>query len=167
MIRAKICSWRVKGIKRKRDSWIPECMWRVIYLTRYAWFVNYLFLVVKISFSWSFSDLTSHHLRHLAQTVLWQSVTFEMFLPTSNPQFWACRKFEIQKSNEWATGHSSIKNSKACASRGEGAQQTEVNPTHRIEPEVCLTLQVEPQNGVSHFKHPSCTVLEYTRDLMR
>ena len=43
----------------------------------------------------------------------------------------------------------------------------EVNPTHRIEPEVCLTLQVEPQNGVSHFKHPSCTVLEYTRDLMR
>ena len=31
-------------------------MWRVIYLVRYAWFVNYLFLVVKISFSWGFSD---------------------------------------------------------------------------------------------------------------
>ena len=43
----------------------------------------------------------------------------------------------------------------------------EVNPTHRIEPEVCLPLQLKPQNGVSHFKHPSCTVLEYARDLMR
>jgi len=42
---------------------------------------------------------------------------------------------------------------------------TEVNPTHKIEPEVCLTLQVESQYGVSHFKHPSCTVLEYARDL--
>ena len=41
----------------------------------------------------------------------------------------------------------------------------EVNPTHKIEPEVCLTLQVESQHGVSHFKHPSYTVLEYTEDL--
>lgn len=41
----------------------------------------------------------------------------------------------------------------------------EVNPTHKIEPEVCLTLQVESQHGVSHFKHPSCTVLEYAGDL--
>ena len=41
----------------------------------------------------------------------------------------------------------------------------EVNPTYKIEPEVCLTLQVESQHAVSHFKHPSCTVLEYSRDL--
>ena len=47
-------AWKL--LKKKRDSWIPECMWRVIYLMRYAWFVNYLFLVVKISFSWGFSD---------------------------------------------------------------------------------------------------------------
>ena len=40
----------------------------------------------------------------------------------------------------------------------------EVNPTYKIEPEVCLTLQVESQHAVSHFKHPSCTVLEYARD---
>jgi len=33
----------------------------------------------------------------------------------------------------------------------------EVNPTHKIEPEVCFTLQVESQHGVSHFKHPSWT----------
>ena len=31
-------------------------MWRVIYFMRYAWFVNYLCLVVKISFPWGFSD---------------------------------------------------------------------------------------------------------------
>ena len=41
----------------------------------------------------------------------------------------------------------------------------EVNPTYKIEPQVCLTLQVESQHAVSHFKHPSCTVLEYARDL--
>ena len=41
----------------------------------------------------------------------------------------------------------------------------EVNSTYKIEPEVCLTLQVESQHAVSHFKHPSCTVLEYARDL--
>ena len=41
----------------------------------------------------------------------------------------------------------------------------EVNPTYKLEPEVCLTLQVESQHAVSHFKHPSCTVLEYARDL--
>ena len=40
----------------------------------------------------------------------------------------------------------------------------DVNPTYKIEPEVCLTLQVESQHAVSHFKHPSCTVLEYARD---
>lgn len=41
----------------------------------------------------------------------------------------------------------------------------QVNPTYKIEPEVCLTLQVESQHAVSHFKHPSRTVLEYARDL--
>ena len=39
-----------------------------------------------------------------------------------------------------------------------------VNPSFKIEPEVCLTLQVESQHAVSHFKHPSCTVLDYARD---
>jgi len=37
----------------------------------------------------------------------------------------------------------------------------EVKPTHKIEPEVCLTLQVESQ----HFKNAFCTGLEYARDL--
>jgi len=41
----------------------------------------------------------------------------------------------------------------------------EVNPTYKIEPEVYLTLQVESQYAVSHFKHPSCTALDYARDL--
>ena len=41
----------------------------------------------------------------------------------------------------------------------------EVNPTFKIEPKVCLILQVESQHAVSHFKHPSCTVVKYTRDL--
>ena len=77
---------------------------------------------------------------------------------------------KFKKSTEWATGHSSIKNSKACAAGGEGAQQwrinlAEVNPTHKIEPEVCLTLQVDSQIGVSHFTYPSFTVLECARDL--
>lgn len=40
----------------------------------------------------------------------------------------------------------------------------EVNPGFKIEPEVCSTLQVESQHAISHFKHPSCTILEYTRD---
>ena len=61
-----VYAWRVirlkferdawKLLKKKRDWWIPECMWRVFYFMRYAWFVNYLCLVVKISFPWGFSD---------------------------------------------------------------------------------------------------------------
>ena len=47
-------AWKL--FKKKRDSWITERMWRVIYFMRYAWFVNYLCLVVKISFPWGFSD---------------------------------------------------------------------------------------------------------------
>ena len=47
-------AWKL--LKKKRDSWIPERMWRVIYFMRHAWFVNYLCLVVKISFPWGFSD---------------------------------------------------------------------------------------------------------------
>ena len=41
----------------------------------------------------------------------------------------------------------------------------EVNPTYKIESEVCLTFQVESKHAVSHFKHPSCTALDYARDL--
>ena len=41
----------------------------------------------------------------------------------------------------------------------------EANPTYKIQPEVCLSLQVESQRAVSNFKHPFCTVLEYARDL--
>lgn len=40
----------------------------------------------------------------------------------------------------------------------------EISPNFKIEPEVCLTLQVESQHAVSHFKHPSCTVLDYAKD---
>ena len=40
----------------------------------------------------------------------------------------------------------------------------EINLSFKIEPKVCLTLQVESQHAVSHFKHPSCTALEYTKD---
>ena len=40
----------------------------------------------------------------------------------------------------------------------------EVNPSFDIEPKVCLTLQVESHHAISHFKHPSCTVLEYAKD---
>ncbi|XP_078361460.1 uncharacterized protein LOC144645790 [Oculina patagonica] len=40
----------------------------------------------------------------------------------------------------------------------------EVNPNFNMEPKVCLTLQVESQHAVSHFKHPSCTALEYAKD---
>ena len=128
-----------KLLKRKRDSWIPECMWRVIYLVRYACFVNYLFLVVKISFPWSFSDLTNHHLWHLAQSVLWQSVTFEMFLSTSNPQFWACRKFEIKKKvTNGPHGTVASKTAKPVHLMEKGLNKlrinlAEVNPTHKIE----------------------------------
>ena len=52
-------------------------------------------------------------------------MTFEMLLPTSNPQFERAESSKFKKSNKWDTGHSSIKNSKACASCGEGAHQTE------------------------------------------
>ena len=41
---------------------------------------------------------------------------------------------------------------------------TEVSPDFKIKPEVCLTVQVENLHAVSHFKHPTCTVLEYARD---
>ena len=40
----------------------------------------------------------------------------------------------------------------------------EVNPSFKIEPQVCIPLQVESYHAVSHFKHPLCTVLEYARD---
>ena len=37
-------------------------------------------------------------------------------------------------------------------------------PGFCIKPEVCLTIQVENVHAVSHFKHPTCTLLEYSRD---
>lgn len=40
----------------------------------------------------------------------------------------------------------------------------EINPSFKIEPQVCLTMQVESHHAVSHFKHPTCTPLEYARD---
>ena len=43
---------------------------------------------------------------------------------------------------------------------GSGA----LSPTFAIKPEVCLTIQVENVHAVSHFKHPTCTLLEYARD---
>ena len=38
------------------------------------------------------------------------------------------------------------------------------SPGFSIKPEVCLTIQVENVHAVSHFKHPTCTLLEYSRD---
>ena len=39
-----------------------------------------------------------------------------------------------------------------------------LNPGFFIKPEVCLTILVENVHAVSHFKHPNCTLLEYSRD---
>lgn len=39
-----------------------------------------------------------------------------------------------------------------------------LSPGFTIKPEVCLTIQVENVHAVSHFKHPTCTLLEYARD---
>jgi len=39
-----------------------------------------------------------------------------------------------------------------------------LSPRFSIKPEVCLTIQVENVHAVSHFKHPTCTLLEYARD---
>ena len=39
-----------------------------------------------------------------------------------------------------------------------------LSPRFFIKPEVCLTTQVEDVHAVSHFKHPTCTLLEYARD---
>ena len=33
-----------------------------------------------------------------------------------------------------------------------------------IKPDVCLTIQIENVHAVSHFKHPTCTLLEYARE---
>lgn len=51
----------------------------------------------------------------------------------------------------------------------KGLQRLNMNvnefcPDYEIMPEVCLTLQVENFHAVSHFKHPTCTVLEYAID---
>ena len=39
-----------------------------------------------------------------------------------------------------------------------------LSPRFSIKPEVCLTIQVENVHAVSHFKQPTCTLLEYARD---
>ena len=39
-----------------------------------------------------------------------------------------------------------------------------LSPGFSIKPEVCLTIQVENVHAVSHFKHPTSTLLEYSRD---
>ena len=39
-----------------------------------------------------------------------------------------------------------------------------LSPRFSIKSEVCLTTQVEDVHAVSHFKHPTCTLLEYARD---
>lgn len=41
---------------------------------------------------------------------------------------------------------------------------SELSPDFKIKPEVCLTVQVENLHAVSHFKHPTCTLIEYSRD---
>ena len=66
--------------------------------------------------------------------------------------------------------HSSKKTAKSVHLVEKGLNKlrlnlAEVNPTYKIELEVCLTLLVESQHAVSHFKHPSCKVLEYAMDL--
>ena len=142
----------------------------MFYLMRYAWVVNYLF------WSWGFCDHNwfkmvpwtpwcQCHFHHEQSSeldksssltscaVLWQSVTFEMFLPTSNPQFWARRKFKIQTAKPVHLLEKGLNKLRI--------NLAEVNLTHKIEPEVCLTLPLESQ----HLKYPSCTVLEFARDL--
>ena len=39
-----------------------------------------------------------------------------------------------------------------------------LSPRFSIKPEICLTTQVENVHAVSHFKHPTCTLLECARD---
>ena len=39
-----------------------------------------------------------------------------------------------------------------------------LSPGFVIKPDVCLTIQVENVQAVSHFKHPTCTLLEYSRN---
>ena len=39
-----------------------------------------------------------------------------------------------------------------------------LSPRFSIKPEVCLTTQGENVHTVSHFMHPTCTLLEYARD---
>jgi len=97
-------------------------------------------------------------------------MTFEMLLPTSNPQFERAESLKFKKVTNGTQGTVASKTAKPVHLVEKGLTKlrtnlAEVNPTHKIEPEVCLTLQVESQHGVSHFKHPSCTVLEYAGDL--
>ena len=138
---------------------------------RYAWFVNYLFLVVKSSFSWSFSDLTSHYqltscaVGLVTVSDLWDVSAYIKSTVLSVQEVWNSKK--VTKGPQ---GTVALKSARPVhvVEKGLNKQRinsAEVNPTHKIEPKVCLTLQVESQRGVSHFKHPSCTVLEYARDL--
>ena len=46
----------------------------------------------------------------------------------------------------------------------ERLDENMLSPRFSIKPEVCLTIQVENVHAVSHFKHPTCTLLEYARD---
>ena len=76
-------------------------------------------------------------------------------------------------SNQVANGPEGTISTKTAPSLGlmaeEGLEKldanfTEVNPDFKISPEVCLTVQIENVHAVSHLKHATCTVLEYSRD---
>ena len=61
-------------------------MWRVIYFMRYAWFVNYLCLVVKISFPWGFSDNDWFKTWRVnfVNICVWNGITFPPLPPSYN-----------------------------------------------------------------------------------
>ena len=176
-----------------KENVIPECVWHVIYLMRYAWFVNYLFLSWKfrfpevfptitdskrshgllgvnvISVTVSHQNLTNHRLWHLAPSVLW--TVSDLWDVSAYIKSTVLSVQEIRNSKKAMNGPQGTVASKTVkpvhlhlVEQGLNKLKinwAELNPTHKIESEVFLTLQVESQ----HFKHPSSAVLEYARDL--
>ena len=67
-------------------------MWRVIYFMRYRWFVNYLCLVVKISFPWGFSDNDWFKTWRVnfVQICAWNGITIPPFASLSLFQLLGC-----------------------------------------------------------------------------
>ena len=126
VIRANICSWRVKVTWKETgfvNNWMHvtrDLSHEVCVIREWLVFGLENFVFLKFFRLDKSSTLTSCADGLVTVSDLWDVSAYIKSTVLSVQEIW-----NYKKVTNLATGHSSIKNSKACTSRGEGAQETE------------------------------------------